>query len=220
MAKKKYYAVFDTETVGLKDKLIYDLAVGVYDREGRKYSEKQWSIKEVLSIPNIENIAYYGAKIPVYYKDLERFPFAQARQEFNELLDKFEVTTIAAYNLQFDINSLTDTMKYVGIARKFLTRPIDYFCLWNACCDSIFKQKQYAKIAKEQGWIKESGNFMTNAEVAYRFITKKYDFIESHTALEDVQIEAKIMQELFRQKKKIVRNEIVSHPWRKAQIHK
>jgi hypothetical protein len=41
------------------------------------------------------------------------------------------------------------------------------------------------------------------AEILYRYITGNNDFIESHTGLEDVLIETKIMSHCFRQHKKM-----------------
>jgi len=215
--RKKIYGVFDVETIGVDKKWIYDLGLVVIPKNGRPLAMWRWRIKETLEIPGIEKIAYYGEKIPVFYRGLPAVPFAQAKREFNQILEKMGITTITAYNLQFDMAAVKDTLKYTGIDSKFLEKPYEYFDLWNAACDSIFQHKQFKRIAIEQNWLTEKGNIRTSAEIAYRYITGNYQFVETHTALEDAEIEAEILQDIIKQKKKIIRNKLVEHPWRKVQ---
>ena len=66
------------------------------------------------------------------------------------------------------------------------------------------------------GMISEANNISTSAENAYRYIKKLIDFKESHTGLEDVQIEIEIMAYCFRQHKKM-ESCINSSCWRKVQ---
>lgn len=218
MSRKKVYAIFDTETVGGKEKLIYDLGLVIAEKTGNSLTEKRWIIQETMTIPNIARQAFYGAKIHTFYKGMATVPFAQARREFNELLDNYNVTTITAYNLEFDKSALRDTLEFTGnSSHKFLARRIEFFDLWGAACNSIFQHKNFQKTAVTNGWVSKAGNFRTNAETAYRYVTKDFQFEESHTALEDAQIETVILQQILRQKKRITRNEIVSQPWRKVQ---
>ncbi len=216
MEKKKVYCVFDTETIGVSKKWIYDLGLVIMEKTGNPLAMYRWRIKEVLEIPGIEKIAYYGEKIPAFYKGLPAVTFTQAKKEFNEILVKMGVTTITAYNLQFDMLAIKDTLKHTNSGSKFLEKDYEYFDLWNASCDSFFQQKRFKRIAIEQNWLTEKGNIRTSAEIAYRYITGDYQFMETHTALEDAEIEGKILQAVIRQKKKIIRNELVAHPWRKV----
>ncbi len=218
--RSNIYGVFDTETIGLKEKFTYDLGLVIIGKRGAPLFKKRWIIAEVMNIPNITKKAFYGEKIATsnIYKYSKSVSFAQARFEFRELLDRFDVNMLTAYNLNFDKGALTDTLEFTGLNGKFLHKAISYFDLWNACCNSFFKQKQYQNMAIEHDWISPAGNFRTNAEVAYRFITKNPSFVEEHTALEDAVIEAEILQEVLRQKKKREINSIIWHPWRKAQV--
>lgn len=216
MIKKKVYCVFDTETIGVSKKWVYDLGMVIVEKTGRPLAMWRWRIKEILEIPGIEKIAYYGEKIPAFYSGLPVVTFAQAKKEFNEILEKMEVTTITAYNLQFDMSAIKQTLEQTNSGRNFLEKPYEYFDLWNASCDSLFQQKRFKRIAIEQNWLTEKGNIRTSAEIAYRYITGNYQFMETHTALEDAEIEARILQEVLRQKKRIIRNKLVAHPWRKV----
>ena len=215
MASKKIYCVFDTETLGVDNKWIYDLGMIIINKKGEVLTKKRWIIKEIMEIPGIERLAYYGSKIPVFYKGLETVSFLQTKQEFNQLLEEYQVTTITAYNLQFDMSAITDTLTYTGIKGKFLNKNYEYFDLWNASCDSFFQQKKFKETAVKENWLTEKGNIRTSAEIAYRYITNNYQFIETHTALEDAEIEGAILCKVLQQKKKIIRNKIVADPWRK-----
>ena len=217
MAKKKVYGVFDTETIGVSKKWIYDLGLVVVEKTGNPLAMRRWRIKETLEIPGIEKKAYYGAKIPVFYSGLPMVTFATAKAEFNQMLEKMGVTTITAYNLQFDMMALRATLDFTGDSREFLNLPYEYFDLWNAACDSFFQQANFRRTAIKEEWVSEAGNFRTNAEIAYRYRTGNFQFMETHTALEDAEVEAVILQEVLRQKKKIIRNELVANPWRKVQ---
>jgi len=217
MAKPNIYCVFDTETVGIDKKWIYDLGLVIVAKTGKALYKKRWIIDEIINIPNIEQMAFYGDKIKKFYNKEQAVKFALAREEFRDIMKYFEVNVITAYNLQFDMSAIKDTLQKLEIGNKFLNNPVDYFDLWNASCNSIFQQKYYKVIARQQNWLTEKGNFLTNAEVAYRYITGNYNFVESHTALEDAEIESTILQEICRQKKGFQKNQIIHMPWRKAQ---
>ena len=57
---------------------------------------------------------------------------------------------------------------------------------------------------------------LTNAECAYRYITKNYEFEEQHTGLADVEIECQILAKCIAQKQKH-ESGIIAHPWRIVQ---
>jgi len=217
MGKKNIYCVFDTETIGVDKKWVYDLGMVITAKTGRQLYKKRWIIEEIINIPNIEEIAFYGEKIRTFYKKEQAVKFALAREEFRDIMEYFKVNVITAYNLKFDMSAIKQTLAYTKIGNKFLNNPVDYFDLWNASCNSIFQQSLFKKIAEQQNWLTEKGNFITTAEIAYRYITGNYNFIESHTALEDAVIESKILQDVCRQKKGYQKNQIIHMPWRKVQ---
>ena len=116
--------------------------------------------------------------------------------------------------MSFDINAIKDTHTFLGYKRKYLNKKIDLLCLWNFACKTFLSQKLFAYLAEKNNWKSEAGNYRTNAEVAYRYITGNYTFDEEHTALSDVLIEYDILKHCLRQKKKIPYNEINNHPWK------
>jgi thiol-disulfide isomerase/thioredoxin len=59
---------------------------------------------------------------------------------------------------------------------------------------------------EENGYITKNNQCRYTAEIIYRYITKDNDFVESHTGLEDVEIEAQIFAYCVRQHKKMKKN--------------
>jgi hypothetical protein len=57
----------------------------------------------------------------------------------------------------------------------------------------------------------------TTAEKVYSYLSGNPDFIESHTALHDAQIETEILHRLLARKTPIPYNVLDHMPWRKAQ---
>jgi hypothetical protein len=77
----------------------------------------------------------------------------------------------------------------------------------------LFTQKTYQKVARREGWVSQAGNVKTSAEMAFRYITGDYNFIEEHKGLSDVLIEAQILAKCIRQKKK-VKSGVLVMPWK------
>lgn len=225
--RKHYIMMLDVETAGGFDqKLVYDFGFAIADKQGNIYEEHSFVIEEIFTQTELMNSAYYSEKLPLYHEGLETGKFTmvsffEAREIFLDLMEKYRVKTISAYNLNFDMDALSKTFNYLmtGTVDKkyyFLTRAqkeINLLCTWSLACETIFKQKTFAQKAFENGAYSAAGNYKTSAEVAYRYITDDWAFEEEHTGLADVRIEVEIMAKCFRQKKKTLSG-ILSHPWR------
>lgn len=217
--RKHYHLLLDVETTGnFKTPLIYDLGLAIVDKQGNIYEERSFVIEEIFTNKDLMLSAYFYDKMPLYQEGLKTGKFTmvkwlQAIKEMNRLANQYHTRTVSAYNLAFDSKAMTKTNKRLGYQGKVLDRPMKPLCIWGMACETIFSQATYGKIATEQGWVSDAGNYRTNAEVAYRYMTGKYNFKEEHTGLEDVRIEAKIMADCYRQNKKMSRG-IIQHPWR------
>lgn len=74
--------------------------------------------------------------------------------------------------------------------------------LWSLSCERLINTATYKTKCLETAQISASGlYFKTSAESTYRYLMGKYDFIESHTALEDCEIETKILIECLKKGK-------------------
>lgn len=75
------------------------------------------------------------------------------------------------------------------------------FDIWGMCCESLLNRDAYRKLCLELGMISASGDFFkTSAEASFRYLAEKYDFMEAHTALADVEIESYILSKILAKK--------------------
>lgn len=220
--RKKYIAVFDTETIGIEEPLVYDLGLSIVDKKGCLCHQENWIVDEVFSQEQKMRLAYFNEKIPQYHQMISEgkaqlTPWARIQIEFNDLLSKWNVRTIAAYNLAFDRAAMMHTQSVLVGNGSFLTRVVEPWDLWGMAAQTILRQKSFQLLAREKGWLTPAGNLLTNAEVAYRYITGNHEFIEEHTALADSTIEAAIMAQCLRQHQRMEKG-ILKDPWKLAQI--
>lgn len=220
----KYILTVDVETAGsIGSPLVYDIGYVITDKRGKIYEERSFIIKEIFENKALMSSAYYSEKVPMYIEDIKNgsrtvIPFMEMRKDFLELAEKYNVKVLSAYNLAFDNKALKNTMLYItqDEKAKFLNEHfinIEMLCIWCLACETLYTQKIFSTLAVKNGWVSKAGNYKTSAEIGYRFITGKTDFIEEHTGLEDVKIEIQIMAYAFRQNKKRTKG-IFPNPWR------
>jgi hypothetical protein len=114
-------------------------------------------------------------------------------------MEQYNITEVYAYNANFDLTTLNNTVRYVtkSKVRYFFPYGTKVCCIWHMACQTICKQKTFQK----QNIRNANGNLITNAERVYSYI-KGTDFQEEHTGLEDTRIEAQIYAKCVAQHKK------------------
>lgn len=208
--RKTYMLVVDTETCnGLDEPLVYDLGFSIVDKAGNRYAHESFIIGEIFfGERELMNSAYYADKIPMYLEDIANgtrrvVHFDYAKERMFALMKEYNAEIVCAYNARFDVLALNFTQQWLTEKRYFFPYGQPVWCIMKMATDTICKQKMYDVFCKANGYLtnhKTPQNRRT-AEVVYRYITNNTDFIESHTALEDVEIEAEIMAHCFRQHK-------------------
>ena len=86
----------------------------------------------------------------------------------------------------------------------FTLRQKDYdlFDIWGLSCIHILDNDNYRQQCIDNNWLTASGKYYkTSAETTYRFLTDNTDFIESHTAIDDVDIESEIFLNILKKTK-------------------
>ena len=160
-----------------------------------------------FGMPESMRNAYFADKIPQYLEDMRmgKRKIVNSWQMYrivNELCQKYEVSAVVAHNAFFDVKTLNATMRYQTKSR------CRWFLPWGIEIIDTLKlaRNTFGTDPKYVAWCKENG-YMTNhatprprltAEVLYRYITGCDDFVESHTGLEDVEIETKIFHECMK----------------------
>jgi len=210
--QKELVLVLDTETANsVNEPIPYDIGYAICDRHGEIYLKRSFLVAEVfLDMADTMKSAYYAEKIPQYWEDVKSGkrlikPMWTIRRTMLNDMKEYKIKKVGAYNMAFDQKALNNLIRYISKSFKRFWFPFgtEMFCIWNCACQVLLDRTTYAKFAYQNGFISEAGNIQTDAENAYRYITKKVDFVESHTGLEDVEIEVAILAQCYRQHKKM-----------------
>ena len=130
--RRSYIMVVDVETAGgLDNPLVYDIGYAITDKRGNIYETRSFIIEEIFYNKPLMASAYYSEKIPKYLKDISEgtrtvVSFLEMRNDFIALAEKYNIKTLSAYNLMFDMNALTNTIRYITKEpkAKFLPRTL------------------------------------------------------------------------------------------------
>lgn len=215
--RKHYLLVVDIETANtVEDALAYDVGFAICDKKGRIYEKYSFMVSEMFCSyfdDAIMQTAYYSSKLPQYWDDLRERKRAMTsllsiRRVVREVMKQYNITDVYAYNATFDYSGLNRTLRYLTYSqyRWFFPYGTRVFCIWHMATQVICTQKAYCEFCKENNLYNESGNMRTSAETVYKYMTQDTTFEESHTGLEDVEIEVAILAKCFAQHKKMSKN--------------
>ena len=85
---------------------------------------------------------------------------------------------------------------------RFRGKTYPLFDLWGLSCEHILNCDEYKQTCIDQKWETASGKyFKTSAETAYRFLSGNLTFDESHTAIDDCDIESQLFAEIVKRTK-------------------
>jgi hypothetical protein len=80
---------------------------------------------------------------------------------------------------------------------NFRGKKYSLFDLWGLAVTHLLNNVTYKNKCLENGLLTNSGTFFkTSAESTYQYLMDKYDFVESHTALDDAMIESYILHRI------------------------
>ena len=219
MPNRNIILTLDTETADLSGN-VYDVGYIIHDRAGNELTRFNALVEEIFTQPKIMMGAFYAKKLFSHYAPmLDRGEVGM--MAWSDIVDRlrsdiveYNVTTIAAYNIGFDMRAMNSTHRALTDENKVLESPCKILDIWQFACETKLSQKSYANIAREMGWVSPAGNIKTGAEFAHRYCSGDYSFIEDHTALSDARIETFIMAECFKLKKRVPYGKINGSPWR------
>lgn len=203
--------VIDTETCGtLEQPFVYDLGLVVLDKNNNRIYEYRTLVREVFyGMAELMESAYYADKLPAYHVEiaagtLQVKPLATIRQELREIVERFNVRTVWAFNAGYDRKALSNTVRTVSndLQSYLLPYGLKWFDVWALACNTILHHPKFYKFIKTQEAYTPKGWPRTDAEITYQFITNNCSFIESHTALDDARIEAEILRTIKARKGK------------------
>lgn len=216
---KDYYIVIDTETCPIDrtikgcDKnngFVYDCGWAVIDRNGNIYKTTSFVNSDIFFEKTLMTSAYYKSKIPNYWNDIKNgsrvlTSLYSIRQALNSDIKEYNVKRIYAFNHPFDVAVLNRTVRWVTKSkiRYFYPYGIEIHDIMKSARQILAKSRNYKKFCEDNNYLTKNNKPNCKAETVYRYITKNNDFIESHTGLEDVLIEAEILKTCFKRHKKM-----------------
>lgn len=221
--RKAYYVVLDTETcngfiensrLNLDFSLVYDLGYQIIDKKGNVYLKKSFVVNEIFyGEAAMMKSAYYASKLPQYHKDIEEGKrvvkeWYKIRQELLNDCEQYNVKAIVAHNMRFDCNAVNITTRWISKSKYRFFFPFDMslYDTLKMARDIYSKRKGYINFCNRNGYLTQRGLPRHTAEILYKYISGNHDFVESHTGLEDVEIESKIFVMCLRQHKKMRKN--------------
>ena len=214
-----YGICLDTETantindetgLNMRDVLFYDLGFQVVDSHGRTYGKKFSFVNADIFIHEKELMksAYYAKKIPQYRADIASGKRTLAttytiRKILCQVIKDYDCKFVCAHNARFDQRALNNTQRWVTKSkyRYFLPKGLEWWDTLKMARSVMGNMPTYRNFCEENGYLTKNGQLRFTAEICYRFITKDNSFVESHTGLEDVEIETEILKYCHRQHK-------------------
>lgn len=220
--KRRVYGIMlDTETANtiveengkleMKYVLPYDIGFAVIDTKGRVYERHSYVIRDIfLDEFSLMRSAYYSDKIPQYIEDLasgkrQLKTAYEVRKIILDLIKLYHCKFVAAHNAFFDYRACNNIQRWTTKSkyRYFFPKDIEFWDTLKMANDVLGKMPSYNKFCQKHGFMTKhkTPRPQMTAEVIYRFIKQDLTFIESHTGLEDVEIETEIFKYLMRQHK-------------------
>lgn len=217
--KRKIYGIMlDTETANtiqngnkcdMSNVLPYDFGFMVIDSKGNIYEKYSFVNRDIFCYErDLMKSAYYAEKIPMYLADLASGKRVMAdtyeiRSIICDCIERYNCKFVCAHNARFDLNACNNAQRYATKSkyRYFFPYGIEIWDTLRMARDVIGKMPTYRAFCEENGYKTKNGQLRFTAEILYRFISGTDDFDESHTGLEDVEIEVQIFQYCVRQHK-------------------
>lgn len=218
--RRNYILVLDTETANTQmidgqldptNCFFYDMGWQVVDKHGNVYDKASFVNADIyLGEKELMKSAYYAKKLPQYERDLKAGKRKLAttktiRKQMCNTISKYRIKAVAAHNANFDYNSCNATQRWVTKSkyRYFFPKEVEIWDTLKMARDVILKMPTYRRFCEEHCLLTKNGRLSATAENLYRFIIKDPTFVESHTGLEDVEIESQILAYCYKQHKKM-----------------
>ena len=201
----KKFIVLDTETTNsLDDPLTYDIGFAVIDEKGKVYESYSFVIAEIFLDKELMKSAYFADKIPQYWQDIKDgkrklAKLLTVKKILAKVMKANNTNIVIAHNARFDYRSLATTQRFLTSSkyRYFLPYGTEIYCTLKMARQALKNNIEYDNFCWDNHYLTKKGCKRYTAEIIYRFLTGKNDFIESHTGLEDVLIEKEIFSFCF-----------------------
>ena len=199
--------MLDTETTNdIECPICYDIGFSVVDLdEGEVIERHSYVVADVFCDKELMSSAYFIDKVPQYWADIKNGTrmlrrWATIRAIIKDVMTQYEVDTVVAHNARFDYTSTATTQRYLTSSkwRYFLPYGTKFLCTLKMAKQVFGKDNEYIAFCEEHDFLTTYKKPKLTAEVIYRYLTNNIEFVESHTGLEDVEIETVILLECIK----------------------
>lgn len=189
--------IFDTETTSLEKPFCYNVGYVIVTPQWEVLKKREFVIEQIWHNLPLFNTAYYADKRPLYVTRLRvrdnitMEKFGYVTQKMIRDFEKYGVKAAYAYNAPFDDKVFQFNCDWFKVINPFDNVPIlDIRGLVHAF---IAETADFKTFCENNQRFTESGNYSTTAETLFQYITGEVNFVEAHTALNDSEIEMKIL---------------------------
>ena len=197
------YLMFDTETTNdIECPICYDFGFAIIDEKGKVYERGSFVVADIFLDESIMESAYFIDKMPQYWQDIKEGKRVLRRWKtikhiVKDVMRQHNIDTVVAHNARFDYLSTATTQRYLTSSkwRHFFPYGTKFLDTLKMARATFSKDKNYIKFCEENGYLTAYNKPRYTAEILYRYLTNDLDFVESHTGLEDVEIEMQIFVE-------------------------
>lgn len=195
------YLMLDTETTNeLECPFCYDIGFSAITDNGKVLEKHSYVVADIFLDKELMSSAYFVEKIPQYWEDIKSGKrllrkWSTIRAIVRDVMAQYGITTIIAHNMRFDYCSTNTTQRYLTCSkwRYFFPYGTKFACTLKMAREVFGKDETYIKFCEEHEYTTIYGKPRFTAEILYRYLTNNLDFVESHTGLEDVEIEMEIL---------------------------
>lgn len=195
--------LLDTETTGdFGQPLVHDFGYIIIDLKFNVLIKRRFMVEQVRRCRwALDYSEFYRSKAYLYDKEIEDgfkpMLWGDIMAVFKRDLKRYHVKCISAYNVAFDFKALNFTNRFLADNDPLFSKLLDskkWLCIWNLACETILNEPSYKKWVDDNDLRSQAGNYPTNAETVYKYLTRNMSFEEEHTALADVLIEKDILK--------------------------
>jgi hypothetical protein len=213
MSKTKNIIILDVEGMGTVRP--YNIGYIIADTKGNIIAEKSFALPSCIW----ENLKNCFCAKEMTHKNIEEILADEKREKYRyisvedckdeiiEDIKEYNVSEIWAYNVAFDKGAL---QRLFGNDFYKLEELCSFYDIWSAIIYTKLVNKKFVRYCKKNGFLTESGNCKTSAEVVYGYLFNQPNFVEEHTGLADVKIEYQTYLKAKQTKKKMLQK---GNPW-------
>jgi hypothetical protein len=199
--------MLDTETTNdIECPICYDIGFSVVDLdEGEVIERHSYVVADVFCDKELMATAYFIDKVPQYWADIKDGKrmlrrWYTIKHIVADVMAQYGIDTVVAHNAKFDYTSTATTQRYLTASkwRYFFPYGTKFLCTLKMARQVFGKDNEYIAFCEEHDFLTTYKKPKLTAEVIYRYLTNNVKFVESHTGLEDVEIETIILLECIK----------------------